>query len=61
MTQTTIETNIEQEDIPVFFWLGADAELIGMTKEEFNAQVRKEQRDVSARLGSISGRVEDGE
>lgn len=54
MTPTTIETNIEQEDIPVFFWLGADAELIGMTDEEFTTKVRETERDISARLGDIS-------
>lgn len=49
----TTKINLENVDIPVFFWLGSDG-LKSKTKEEFNVEIRKARRDSAHAKGDFS-------
>ena len=52
-------TTLAKVDIPVFFWLGEEAELLGLTEEEFNMEIRKESRDGKLRRGELPDTVDE--
>lgn len=49
----TTKINLENVDIPVFFWLGSDG-LKSKTKEEFNVEIRRARRDAQHAAGDFS-------
>lgn len=60
MTKITTKSNkninpeTELPDFPVFFWLGADAELLGLTGKEFSMKIAEERKNNAWRNGESS-------
>ena len=55
----TTKINLDNVDIPVFFWLGSDG-LKSKTKEEFNVEIRKARRDSAHARGDFSDEGDGG-